>query len=182
MAGLDIRDFFYHWPIHSDSRRRLGVRHPITDQKGVYLFLPRGLSSAPGHNETFVEKAVTAASKMLQLNVARFVDDLRITNKGEVAAHNDEALLNVQLECLKYNLEHMGIHIHTKEGKRRTIPPPLIIPHGVGGYPCTVQFSQAFNLDCNAGKISEGPRDEDCIYTSYIRFERNRKSVELDRK
>ena len=38
MAGLDIKDCFYHWPIHGDSRRRLGVRHPLTGKKGSTSF------------------------------------------------------------------------------------------------------------------------------------------------
>ena len=38
MAGLDIRDCFFHWPIHGDARRKLGVRHPLSGQLGCYLF------------------------------------------------------------------------------------------------------------------------------------------------
>ena len=33
MAGLDIRDVFYHWALHPDARRRLGVRRPIAQRK-----------------------------------------------------------------------------------------------------------------------------------------------------
>ena len=65
MAGLNIRDCFYHWPIHPESRRRLGVRHPISRRLGVYLFLPPGLSAAPGYNEQFVGTMVDAAKRGL---------------------------------------------------------------------------------------------------------------------
>ena len=117
MAGLDIRDCFFHWPIAEGSRRRLGARHPVTGQAGVYLFLPPGLSAAPGHNERFVERAVRAASKDLQLNITRFVDDLRCTNKVALSPNEDKALLDVQLRCLKHNLERLGIQVHDKPGK-----------------------------------------------------------------
>ena len=30
MAGPDIQDCFLHWPTHNTDRRRLGVRHPVT--------------------------------------------------------------------------------------------------------------------------------------------------------
>ena len=38
VAGLDIRDCFLHWPLHSSCRHKLGVRHPWTGDIGVYLF------------------------------------------------------------------------------------------------------------------------------------------------
>ena len=42
IAGLDIKDCFLHWAIRPSSRRRLGVRHPMSGRKGVYLFMPPG--------------------------------------------------------------------------------------------------------------------------------------------
>ena len=38
MAGLDFQDCFLHWKVHQISRRRLGVKHPITGRFGVFLF------------------------------------------------------------------------------------------------------------------------------------------------
>ena len=117
MAGLDIKDCFFHWSIHSSSRRKLGIRHPITGQRGVYLFLPPGLSSAPGHNEEYVGVVVLAASRGLDITVARFVDDLRIVNSKKLDPLDDEKVLNLHLECLKHNLEELGVKVHTKTGK-----------------------------------------------------------------
>ena len=117
MAGLDIRDCFYHWPIHPESRRRLGVRHPISRRLGVYLFLPPGLSAAPGYNEQFVGTMVDAAKRGLSIHSCRFVDDLRITNVPQLAQEEDKRLLNVQLHCFKTNLEALGLRIHSKPGK-----------------------------------------------------------------
>ena len=117
LAGLDIRDCFYHWAVHGDSRRRLGVRHPITNQVGVYLFLPPGLAAAPAINENLVKKLVLAAATGLNLRITRFVDDLRLVNGTKLGSLEDEALLNVQLELLRINLEALGVRVHTKVGK-----------------------------------------------------------------
>lgn len=118
MAGLDIQDCFLHWPIHRSTRRRLGVRHPWTGRKGVYLFLPPGLAVAPEKNENNVGELVRVAhSRVHGLRSRRFVDDLRFTNAGTQAETEDEAMLNQRLSRFKMCLEEMGVRVHSKPGK-----------------------------------------------------------------
>ena len=100
IAGLDIKDCFLHWAVHPNSRRRSGVRHPITGRLGVYLFLPPGLTSAPGINERFVNAIVTAVAQHLNIHVVRYVDDLRIVNSVRLQPAEDKQLLDLQLKCL----------------------------------------------------------------------------------
>ena len=117
IAGLDIKDCFLHWAVHSSCRRRLGVRHPLSGRVGVYLFLPLGLRCAPGINERFVAAVVKAAARPLRIHVCRYVDDLRIVNTERLPPIQDANLLNLQLHCLKENLEACGLKIHVKPGK-----------------------------------------------------------------
>ena len=95
VAGLDIHDCFYHWAVHGDSRRRLGVRHPITNRVGVYLFLPPGLAAAPAINEVLVKALVAAAASGLDVLITRFVDDLRLVNRNKFSVLEDEKMLKV---------------------------------------------------------------------------------------
>ena len=117
MAGLDIKDCFLHWPIHRDSRHRLGIRHPWTHALGVYLFLPPGLAPAPGINEQHVQEVVRVASLHVPIIIRRFVDDLRLLNDSNLSPDDDERLLNLRLDTLKANLEELGVQVHSKAGK-----------------------------------------------------------------
>ena len=67
IAGLDVKDCFLHWPVHASCRHRLGVRHAWTGQVGVYLFLPPGLSPAPGINERNMAEATRVATQHMPL-------------------------------------------------------------------------------------------------------------------
>ena len=120
MAGLDFQDCFLHWPIHWSCRRRLGLRHPITGQLGVFLYLAFGLGPAPGINDRNVGEAVRAAMTIIPgLNNDTFVDDLRLTNEHASFSSEDEdrVLLHYRLCELKSVLELMGFRIHHKAGK-----------------------------------------------------------------
>ena len=124
MAGLDFQDCFLHWPIHWSCRRRLGLRHPITGQLGVFLYLAFGLGPAPGINDRNVSEAVRAALTIIPgLLNDTFVDDLRLTNDHSTFSSEDEdrELLFFRLCELKSTLELMGFQIHHKAGK--FIPP-----------------------------------------------------------
>ena len=116
IAGLDIKDCFLHWPVDADSRRRLGVRHPLSNKRGVYLFLPPGLASAPGWNEQDVGEIVRVATLDMPILVARFVDDLRIVNNTSIGIEQDEQVLNLQLHTLKLVLEQLGMKSRSKPG------------------------------------------------------------------
>ena len=117
MAGLDMKDCFFNWPIHRDSRHRLGIRHPWTNELGVYLFLPPGLAPAPGINEQHVQEVVRVASMHLPIIIRRFVDDLRLLNDSVLGPEDDERQLNINLDHLKANLEELGVQVHDKIGK-----------------------------------------------------------------
>ena len=83
MAGLDFQDCFLHWKVHRDSRRWLGLRHPITGRLGVFLFVPFGLGPAPGINDRNVAEVVRVCKRQtMDLEVVAFVDDLRLFNCG----------------------------------------------------------------------------------------------------
>ena len=117
VAGLDIKDCFLHWPIHRESRHRLGIRHPWTHELGVYLFLPPGLAPAPGINEQRVQEVVRVASQDLPIVIRRFVDDLRLLNALALDPVEDEGQWNQHLDSLKANLEELGVQVHDKVGK-----------------------------------------------------------------
>ena len=63
------------------------------------------MASAPGLKEKFVGELVDKAKIGLNLNVVRYVDDLRAANSVILQDNEDRDLLNVQLECFKDNLE-----------------------------------------------------------------------------
>ena len=120
MVGLDFQDCFLHWPIHRSSRRRLGIRHPVTGRLGVFLFLAFGLGPAPGINDRNIAEAVRAALTIIPgLNTDTFVDDLRLTNDHSTFSNADEDrdILLLRLCELKSVLEQMGFQIHHKAGK-----------------------------------------------------------------
>ena len=60
---------------------------------------------------------VEKAKLGLNINVVRYVDDLRLVNSAVLNTNEDKALLNIQLQCFRENLEGLGIQIHTKPGK-----------------------------------------------------------------
>ena len=82
------------WPIKESSRRRLGVRHPVTGQFGVYLFLPPGLAAAPAINEQFMSEIVRVTTADMPAVVTRYVDDFRMVNSVRLSHDEDRALLN----------------------------------------------------------------------------------------
>ena len=90
IAGMDIMDCFLHWPVHRDSRHRLGVRHPWTGRLGVYLFVPPGLAPAPGINERNLAEATRVASLDVPIIIRSFVDDLRLVNSVALSPDEDE--------------------------------------------------------------------------------------------
>ena len=51
MAGLDFQDCFFHWKVHRDSRKWLGLRHPISQRLGFFPFMAFVLGPAPGIND-----------------------------------------------------------------------------------------------------------------------------------
>ena len=120
MAGLDFQDCFLHWLVHADSRRRLGVRHPTSGRLGVFLFLPFGLGPAPGINDRNITEVVRVVRDAVEdINVATFVDDLRLINRYDPnrSPEDDMALLSVKLWDFKETCESMGMRIHEKPGK-----------------------------------------------------------------
>ena len=139
MAGLDLQDCFFHWPIHPDCRRLLGVRRPVSGQLGAYLFLPFGLGPAPGINDRNVKELLRVlAVAMPDARYADFVDDLRIT-------HSSGSRVEVEsvLRSTIYLLSDMGFRVHSKPGK-------LILP--------TQRISWiGFSVDTNRMEVSIEP-------------------------
>ncbi len=109
-----------HWPIHKSSRRRLGVRHPITKELGVFLFLPFGLGPAPGINDRNISEVVRVCRKAVGgINAVAFVDDLRLISRKDPSrtAKEDEELLSMKLWEFKDKCEAMGMKVHELPGK-----------------------------------------------------------------
>ena len=118
MAGLDFKDCFLHWLVHSSSRRKLGVRHPITSQLGVFLFLPFGLSPAPGINDRNVGEVIRVCENAVRgVAVVAFVDDLRLFNIQADSPEEDKATLTARLWEFKDKCEALGLLVHEKPGK-----------------------------------------------------------------
>ena len=100
MAGLDFQDCFLHWKIHPTCRRLLGVRHPITRQFGVFLFMPFGLGPAPGINDRNISQVIVVCKRAVKdIEVSAFVDDLRLTNanRENLTATEDKEQLALKL-------------------------------------------------------------------------------------
>ena len=111
MAGLDFKDCFFHWLIHPSSRRWLGLRHPATQQLGVFLYLPFGLGPAPGINDRNVAEITRVVSQSVtEVNVVAFVDDLRLTNHFDLTrtAEEDKELLTSKLKEYKATCQKLG--------------------------------------------------------------------------
>ena len=120
LAGLDFQDYFMHWAIARESRRRLGVRHPSSGRVGVFLFLPFGLGPAPGINDRNIAEVVRVVSHAVgDLKVSAFVDDLRLVNSPESYRdpQEDKDTLCFKLCQFKELCEAMGLKVHEKEGK-----------------------------------------------------------------
>ncbi len=120
IAGMDVQDCFMHWPIHKQSRRRLGCRHPVTGQFGVFLFLPFGLGPAPGINDRNMSEIIRVAKLAVGgVDVTSFVDDLRLVNTRVMgrSPEDDRSELTFNVAEFKEVCESMGIRIHTKPGK-----------------------------------------------------------------
>jgi hypothetical protein len=120
MAGLDFQDCFFHWKVHADSRRWLGLRHPITGCLGVFLFVPFGLGPAPGINDRNVAEVIRVAKNHVsEVEVTAFVDDLRLFNPSalELSEADDCKLLTLKLLEFKDICEVMGMSVHSKPGK-----------------------------------------------------------------
>ena len=120
MAGLDFQDCFFHWKVHRDSRKWLGLRHPITRRLGVFLFVPFGLSPAPGINDRNVSEVIRVCKLHTpDLEVVAFVDDLRLFNSSAtpLSESDDKDLLTFKLMEFKESCEHLGLAVHEKPGK-----------------------------------------------------------------
>ena len=70
MAGLDFQDCFFHWKVNKESRKWLGVRHPVSGRLGVFLFVPFGLGPAPRINDRNVAEIIRVCK--LQARVLRW--------------------------------------------------------------------------------------------------------------
>ena len=120
LAGLDFQDSFLHWPIHPSSRRKLGVRHPLTKRIGVFLYLPFGLGPAPGINDANIGEVVrVVVNSVGDVIVVTFVDDLRLLNTPGTyeSPEEDYTMLAYKLSEFKETCETMGFRIHSKPGK-----------------------------------------------------------------
>ena len=120
MAGLDFQDCFFHWKVHKDSRRWLGLRHPISQKLGVFLFVPFGLGPAPGINDRNVAEIIRVCKLQVpKVGVVSFVDDLRFLNEGDapLSEEDDKNLLTFKLIEFKEACERLGMAVHEKPGK-----------------------------------------------------------------
>ena len=120
MAGLDFQDCFFHWKVHRQSRKWLGVRHPLTQRLGVFLFVPFGLGPAPGINDRNVAEVIRVCSLQTpELNVVAFVDDLRLFNASPnpLSEKEDKDSLTFKLMEFKETCEYLGMAVHEKPGK-----------------------------------------------------------------
>ena len=113
MAGLDLKDCFFHWPIHPSCRHLLGVRHPVSGRLGSYLFLPFGLGPSPGINDRNVKELIrVVVSHTPGALISDFVDDLRLSHSSGTRA-GAERVLSSAISCLTA----LGVQIHSKPGK-----------------------------------------------------------------
>ena len=120
MAGLDFQDCFFHWKVHKDSRNWLGLRHPLTNRLGVFFFVPFGLGPAPGINDRNVAEVIRVSKLQTpDLEVAAFVDDLRLFNAGptQLSEKEDKDMLAFKLMEFKETCEYLGMSVHEKPGK-----------------------------------------------------------------
>ena len=120
MAGLDFQDCFLHWMVHASSRRRLGVRHPLSNRLGVFLFLPFGLAPAPGINDKNIAEVIRVCKLAVgQINIVAFVDDLRLINEPDQSRtpEEDQTVLSTKLMQFKSQCERLGMRVHEKPGK-----------------------------------------------------------------
>ena len=77
------------------------MRHPATQQLGVFLYLPFGLGPAPGINDRNVAEIIRVVNQSVAgVSVVAFVDDLRLTNHFDLArtAEEDKELLTLKLK------------------------------------------------------------------------------------
>ena len=115
MAGLDFQDCFFHWKVHPESRRWLGLRHPISGNLGVFLFVPFGLGAAPGINDRNVAEVIRVAREHVgDINVTAFVDDLRLFNPTSLALDesSDHIVMTHKLIHFKEVCEELGMSVH----------------------------------------------------------------------
>ena len=113
MAGLDFQDCFLHWLVRPVCRRWLGIRHPMSNRLGCYLFLPFGLGPSPGWNDACVKEVLRVLQPVVpRLRFIDFVDDIRMTHDS-----GEEQPLAHDLNSSRHVLDFLGIRVHTRPGK-----------------------------------------------------------------
>ena len=132
---LDLRDGFYHFPIHPDYRTYLGFQH-----RGcfyVWCRLPFGWSGSPYYFHKCIRVIIEHLRGVHQMSVMAFVDDFLLTGSQCAIENQIQLLLNTlsdlglavnhEKSCLTPadTVTYLGFDIHCASREK---PPYITVP------------------------------------------------------
>ena len=73
---IDMKDAFLNWKVFPCDTLELGIKCPTSGRRGVYKYLPFGLSTAPHIHVRNVDIIVEVIKKHLKIELVVFMDDI----------------------------------------------------------------------------------------------------------
>ena len=110
------------WFASPAGRRLLGVRHPVSQRLGVFLFLPFGLGTSPARNDNCAKEVLRLAPPARPS--FRIIDSLGDLRLAEVDGSQGRSFID--MARFMEVLTRSGVRLHPRAGKRcwPTLPIP----------------------------------------------------------